>query len=166
MIFNKKEKAVPDFNFNYITEITPEFIKEIGAKAIAVDLDKTAAYFGSLRLAHGVREWTEEMQRAGIAVIVISNTLASRAYLLSKQMGGVPFIAPALKPSTVGINIAAKHLGVEADEIAMIGDKLSTDIMAANRAGSLALRVKPLKRGDIVMRFPSYDAVPNLGTAE
>ncbi len=146
MLKIKKEEAYPDFYYTHILDITPADIKEMGAQAVAVDLDNTAAEFGSFHLTEGVKEWTENMINSGIKVIVISNTWVSRAFILSRQMGAVKFIPMSLKPLTVSLKLASKILNVNVNEIAMIGDKLSSDILAANRAGSIAVKVQPLNR--------------------
>jgi HAD superfamily phosphatase (TIGR01668 family) len=145
MIFDRKAKAMPDYYFRHLLDITPDDIKNMGAEAIAVDLDNTAVFFGSFKLEEGVREWTANMLRSGIKVIIVSNTLNSRAFILSKQMCNVGFIALSLKPSPRGIENASRRLGVPVEKIAMIGDKLSSDILAANRAGAIAVKVENLR---------------------
>ena len=144
MFLIRKEEAFPDYNYNHILDITPDDIKAMGAKAVALDLDNTAAEFGSFHLIDGVKEWTENMKASGIKVMIISNTWISRAFILSRQMGGIAFIPWSLKPLTISLRTAAAYLGVELSEMAMIGDKLSSDILAANRAGSIAVKVQPL----------------------
>ncbi len=146
MLFIRKEDAYPDFFFNSILDITPGDIKDMGAKAVAVDLDNTAAEFGTFHLIDGMKEWTQNMIDSGIKVIIVSNTWISRAYILSRQMGPVAFIPMSLKPLTFSLRLASRILGVNVSETAMIGDKMSSDILAANRAGSIAVKVQPLSR--------------------
>ena len=145
MEFTSKEKSdMPAYNYGHITEITPEEIRGMGAKAVAVDIDNTSALFGSYTLEDGVREWADSMREAGIPVIIVSNTVGSRAYVIAKKMGGVPFVAFACKPLTAGLRIASSRLGVPVEKIAMIGDKISTDIRSANKAGAIPVKVEPL----------------------
>ena len=58
----------------------------------------------------------------------------------------VPFIAPAHKPHTRAIRKAAKMLDVKLENIAMIGDQLFTDIISANKAGAISIRVEPMEK--------------------
>ena len=146
MLLNRKSEAFPDYYYRSILDITPRDIRLMGAKAVAVDLDNTAAEFGSFHLIDGMKEWTEKMTESGIKVIIISNTWISRAYILSRQMGSVAFIPMSLKPLTFSFRIASRILGVDVSETAMIGDKMSSDILAANRAGSIAVKVQPLSK--------------------
>ncbi len=156
MAIFKKEEAFPDYNYNCILDITPDDIIRMGAKAVAVDLDNTAAEFGSYRLLEGMKEWTDNMIDSGIKVIIITNTWITRAYILSRQMRGVSFIPVSLKPLTISLKIAARMLDIELTEMAMIGDKLSSDILAANRAGSIAVKVIPLSRLKRQAELPQY----------
>ena len=146
MLVNKNENAIPDYYYRHILDITPDKIKNMGAEAVAVDLDNTAVRFGSFRLEDGMREWTENMLSSGIKVYIVTNALLGRAFILSRQMCSVGFTAISLKPSTRGIETASRRLGVPVSKIAMIGDKLSSDVLAANRAGAIAVKVEPLSK--------------------
>ena len=53
------------------------------------------------------------------------------------------FRSHAQKPSTKGLRRAMARAGVAAGETAMLGDKLLTDVLAANLAGAAALMVEP-----------------------
>lgn len=142
------EEVTPDFTFDALTDITPEDIREMGAKAVAVDLDGTATYVGSFNISARVRTWAYMMRSAGIPVIIVSNTLTFRAVHLSKKMGNVPFVGFALKPDDRALRMASEKLGIDKEHIAMIGDKISTDIMAAKTSGAIGVKVNSLKRED------------------
>lgn len=148
MLFNKTF-GCPDHSFEKLTDITPDDIKEMGAEAIALDLDRTATYFASYYVHTEAKEWVRTMQDAGIPVMVVSNTVKSRAKLLSLQMGNIPCYAPAFKPGTKGIGAAAELMNIPVDKIAMIGDKLESDILAANKIGAVAVKVDPLLRENV-----------------
>ena len=57
---------------------------------------------------------------------------------------GIGYQGHAGKPSTKGLRAAMERAGASPDHTAMLGDKLLTDMLAANRAGVLALMVEPL----------------------
>ena len=56
---------------------------------------------------------------------------------------GVGFQGHAGKPSPKGLWAAMERVGVSPAHTAMLGDKLLTDMLAARRAGVLALMVEP-----------------------
>ncbi|MBR3438568.1 MAG: YqeG family HAD IIIA-type phosphatase [Clostridia bacterium] len=141
----KYTNAYPKYQFRRITDITVEDLRKMGAKAVAVDLDNTTVIDSSYKLPEETRKWIETVREAGIQVIIISNTWFTRAWYLGKKMG-VPFIAPAHKPHTRAIRKAAKMLDVKLENIAMIGDQLFTDIISANKAGAISIRVEPMEK--------------------
>lgn len=128
--------------FDSLTDITPDDIFNMGAKAMGIDLDNTSFYDSTLIPFKGVYEWLDKMEAAGIPVIIVTNTYNSRARLISKKLGNLPFIGNAKKPDTKCFFEAAKKAGVEVNEFAMVGDQLFTDIQGANNAGAISVRVK------------------------
>ena len=56
---------------------------------------------------------------------------------------GITYEGHAKKPRTVGFRRAMARCGVTPKETAMLGDKLLTDMLGANRSGILALMVEP-----------------------
>ena len=144
MIFRERALAEPDREFEALTDINTAFLKLNGIKAVALDLDNTCVYYGSFKPEEGTKEWIDSVKEAGIDVIILSNTVLSRGFVLSRILGGLPFVAPALKPFTFGMKLAAKYLGIKCDEMLVVGDKLSTDIAVANKTGAMSAKVKPL----------------------
>ena len=57
---------------------------------------------------------------------------------------GITYEGHAGKPSVNGFRRAMVRCGVTPRETAMLGDKLLTDMLGANRAGVLPLMVEPL----------------------
>lgn len=135
--------AYPQYEYNRITDITLEDLRNMGAKAVAVDLDNTTVLDSTMHSPGGVREWLRDVRAAGFPVIIISNTYPIRAWWLSKKFGRLPWISMADKPHTSAFFKAAKMLRVEVNELAMIGDRLFTDVMGANKAGAISIKVEP-----------------------
>ena len=160
MLFKKKKKeeikGTPDCRFEKITDITPDDLKEIGAEAVAIDIDNTSTYNASLYIHSAVRKWVKMIRAAGYPVMIVTNTLNLRAKLISKELGNIPFYAEAHKPEPKGIFRASEKLGVPTDKIAMIGDKLSADILAANRSGAKGIKVKPMKRENVEVAISDF----------
>lgn len=145
--------AYPDYRFDKVTDITPEDIRSMGASAIALDLDNTSVKYAFLKVETKIKEWVNSMLEAGIPVIVVSNALLLRSTVLVRQMGNVPYIPLALKPNPIALRLAARRLGVEPGEIAMIGDQLFSDVLCANRVGSVSVKVEPIGHEPV---FTSY----------
>lgn len=143
--FMKRDNALPDFRFNRLTDIEPADVKAMGVKALAVDLDNTAVKDSSYRMIESTRAWADKMKEAGIPIIVVSNTFLFRALWLSYKMGKVPFVPFSFKPFVPALKIAAWLAGTEIGSLAMIGDQLFTDVLCANRAGAVSVKVEPME---------------------
>ena len=63
----------PHYRFNSVTDITPEDIKNSGAKVVLLDADNTLSLHGSQNPHTGVPEWIENMKKSGIGLVIISN---------------------------------------------------------------------------------------------
>ncbi len=135
--------CTPQFFFDKLTDITPEDLKNIGARAVALDIDNTTAYDSVLTLIPGAKEWVAATAKAGFPLIIISNTYHLRAKIIAKKLGGLPYIANSKKPNTKNIVRGAEMLGVKVQELCLIGDQLFTDMRGANDAGAISVRVRP-----------------------
>lgn len=141
---NKEKNYRPDYRFTRVTDITPYDMERMGAKAVALDLDNTVVPYGSLRYEDGVLQWADEMRENGYQVVIISNTIWSRAFIMSRKLGNAPFFGFALKPWTLGLRVISKAINVPVSEIAMVGDKYTTDILSANNGGAISVKVTAL----------------------
>lgn len=140
----KRLIAYPDYRFERITDITADDLRKMNASAVALDLDNTTVKDASYHLSHKVREWIDSIKAEGFKVIIVSNTYPVRALYLAEKMGGVPYISFARKPHTKALRKAAEKLEVPVERIAMIGDRLFTDIAAANKSGAISIKVEPM----------------------
>ncbi len=142
----KHYNACPDYSFRRITDITVQDLRDMGAEAVAIDLDNTTVKDSSYSLPESTKKWLDNIKENGISVVIISNTTFIRAWYLSKKMGSLPFFSLAAKPHTRALRKASEKLGVNLENIAMIGDRLFTDVMAANKAGAISVRVEPMEK--------------------
>lgn len=143
--------ATPDFFFDCLTDITVEDLKSMNVKAVAIDLDNTSVYDCTITPIRGVRKWLSAVKKAGFKVVIISNSFALRAKVMGK-MFDCPSFGPADKPDTKMIFKAAETAEVDVGEMALIGDRLFTDVVGANNSGAVSVYVKPYKK-EIMIPF-------------
>lgn len=143
-----------DYRFEKVTDITIEDIKNMGAKAIALDVDNTICFDGSMNFAEGVFQWIDTIKNAGIPMMIITNATEPRAGRVARKVG-LPYLHLAKKPWSFKLKKAAKKMGVDISQMAMLGDQLFADVKAANKCGAIAVRIDPMK-GET--RFPRYYA--------
>ena len=75
-------------------------------------------------------------------MILSNNRSPARVEQFCRELG-ISYEGHAKKPQTVGFRRAMTRCGVTPEETAMLGDKLLTDMLGANRSGVLALMVEP-----------------------
>ncbi len=141
MQYNKN--VIPDFTFNKITEINPDFFLKNNIEAVGLDLDNTTVLDESYFLIKGVKGWINSVKKAGIKVCIITNTYNFRAEKLSKRLGCNIYFSRSNKPETKVFFDACEKMNVEITRFAMIGDRIMTDILGANEAGAVSIRVLP-----------------------
>lgn len=135
---------VPSRLFGRYQEITPELLRRWGVTLLLSDLDFTLAPKSVRRPDPALRAWIGALKAAGVQVMIVSNNRSGARVTEFCADLGIPYQGHAGKPSTRGLEAAMARAGADRAHTAMLGDKLLTDMLAANRAGVLALMVEPL----------------------
>lgn len=135
---------MPKYRYKSVLDLSVEDLHKMGAKAVALDIDNTICNDGKENCISGLEEWIANIQNAGIRVMILSNAMPRRPKNISKRLG-LPYLAMARKPKPHKLLKAADMMGVEIQELAMVGDQLFADVMAANACGAIAIRVEPLE---------------------
>ena len=135
---------VSDRVFDRYADITPAYLSERGVTLLLSDLDFTLAAKKTPRPDQPLRDWIADLAAHGIGFMIVSNNRSGRRVTEFCADLGVPYQGHARKPSPRGLYAAMERAGADAAHTAMLGDKLLTDMLAANRAGVLALMVEPV----------------------
>ena len=134
---------IPDLLLQGYEEVTPQLLRQHGVTLLLSDLDYTLAPRSVKTPDEGVLAWISGMKAAGIRVMILSNNRSStRVETFCAQLQ-IPYVGHAGKPGTRGLRQAMAQSGSTREQTAMLGDKLLTDILAARRAGVLAIMVEP-----------------------
>ncbi len=145
---------MPKYRYKSVLDITVDDLRKMGAKAVALDIDNTICNDGTTKCIDGLEEWLKEIQNNEIKVMIISNAIPRRPKIVSKKLG-LSFIANAKKPKPHTLIKGAEIMGVRINELAMVGDQIFADVMAANSCGAIAILVDALKGKT---RFPIFYA--------
>ncbi|MGB7084116.1 MAG: YqeG family HAD IIIA-type phosphatase [Phormidesmis sp.] len=132
--------------------ITPEVIRDRNLKGLLLDVDETIVPVGRRQLDPAVAEWAQAIQSVVPLSLVSNNVGYERIRIIAEDMArgsnGVPFIASAGKPSRRKLRKAAVEMALPFEQIAMVGDRLFTDILAGNRLGLFTILVQPMLEPD------------------
>ena len=135
---------VPHRVMDRYADLTPAYLKEKGITLLLSDLDFTLAPKSVRRPDQPLRDWIGELKASGIQFMIVSNNRSGHRVTEFCADLGVGNQGHAGKPSTRGLEEAMERAGADRAHTAMLGDKLLTDMLAANRAGVLALMVEPV----------------------
>lgn len=132
-----------------IFEITPEYLKEHNIKGIITDLDNTLVEWYREEATPEIVEWFKQMQKNGIAVMIVSNNRKKRVANFAKPHG-IPYLYDAQKPRGKSFKKALEMMNLDIENTAVIGDQLLTDIFGGNRQGFHTILVTPVTSSDAI----------------
>ena len=126
-----------------VKELEPETLKERGIEAIITDLDNTLVPWRHYEIMPGVIEWLAKLDVAGIKICIASNTIHTERLKQLAETMNIPFVDRVRKPYTGGFVRAMKAMGSNAENTAVFGDQIFTDILAGNRLGLHTILLRP-----------------------
>ena len=130
-----------------VTDIKIEFLQENNIKAIILDVDNTLIDF-ERNLLDGVQDWHKKMKENDITCIILSNSNKVEKVKNVADTMGIDYIYFATKPLKRGFLKAKKLLDLPAENIAVVGDQIFTDVIGANRCKMLSILVEPIGEKD------------------
>ena len=134
----------PDFVFQSVTAITPDFLQQNHIKALVLDVDNTLTTHGNPEPGDGVQDWLTQMKQAGIPMMIVSNNSKERVKPFAELLG-LDFVSRGWKPLTIGMTKACKRFGLPPHEVAIVGDQLFTDILGGKWHGMRCILTEPLQ---------------------
>lgn len=132
----------PEYIFKNVEAITPAWLAGQGITALVLDVDNTLTGDGSQQLDASVRAWLGAMREAGISLTIVSNNVGRRVAPFAQKLG-LAWVPLACKPLPPGLAVARRRLGVPRRQMAMVGDQIFTDRLAAGLYGIRCLYVLP-----------------------
>ena len=139
-----KNPMMPDYMFRTFDEITPEFLRELGVKAILADIDNTLAPYEQPEPDQRIKGWIASLAEAGIGIAFVSNNDWERVKLFNATLG-VPAYAKSGKPFKKNLVKAMNDLGGTLETTVMLGDQLLTDALAGHNLGVKCIIVPPIR---------------------
>ena len=136
----------PDFYFEKYSDVTPEFLKEQGIKALLLDVDNTLAPYEQAEPDEQNIAWLNSLSKNGIGYAFVSNNSSDeRIKLFNKDIGAVAFARSGKPFAKKNIDLALSALGVDREHAAFMGDQIFTDVCAGKFNGMRAILVPPIK---------------------
>ena len=134
----------PNVEFDIITDIGVDFLKENNIKGLILDVDNTLIDLSKNKI-DGLDDWIDSIIKSGIKIAVVSNGRKKKQIDLLTKKNGLIYVFFELKPFKSGIKKAKKELNLCYNEIAEIGDQIFTDVWVSNRTKMFSILTKPVE---------------------
>ena len=118
-------------------------ITQYQLKGLILDVDETLVPFKQSQPLEEVCQWLKQIQ-ALVPVVLVSNNLSHSRISRIAETLGVPFYTGAGKPSRRKLRQAVALMQLPHHQIAMVGDRLFTDVLGGNRLGLFTVLVEPM----------------------
>ncbi|MGI0483346.1 YqeG family HAD IIIA-type phosphatase [Geminocystis sp. CENA526] len=126
-----------------VIHLTPSLIKKYNLKGLVLDVDETLVPWNEKALSPELMSWVEEV-RPMVDLWLVSNNLSETRIKSIASSLNLPFIFGAAKPSRRKLRQAVEAMNHPIEKIAMVGDRLFTDVLAGNRLGMFTILVEPM----------------------
>ena len=115
-----------------------------GIQAAVLDVDRTLLPGRDINLPQPVRVWLEDAARRFQLHLFSNNPCRARIAAVADQLG-VSFTAGASKPRRGALRRVMLDFDLPPERIAMVGDRLFTDVLCGTRLGLYTVLVRPVR---------------------
>jgi len=112
-------------------------------RALVIDVDCTLLPHRSSVLPPVAERWLQEVGAQRPIHLFSNNPSRRRIGGLSQKLG-LPYTAAAAKPRRRALRRVIEDLKLPASQVALVGDRVFTDVLAGNRLGLFTVLVKPI----------------------
>ena len=150
----------PDKKFSDVSEITVEFLREEGLKGIILDLDDTLLPSDKKINKEFIDKWLFKVKKE-FSIFVVSNNVSIDYVKNYCHKFEIPFVARASKPRSKFIEMAINKMNLKKSDVVIVGDRVTTDVLAGKLTGIKTFLVKPLtqmpsKLQRVIYNFENY----------
>jgi len=138
----RPRRTEPDLRFDRVEQIDIATLASRGISGVLADLDGTLVGDHQDDVASSVTAWVDGLRASGIDVCIVSNSGPARVAPLAAVLD-VPYVAHAAKPLRRGIDAGLRALARPANDVALVGDQLFTDVWGGRRSRLLTILVAP-----------------------
>jgi len=114
-----------------------------GIAALVLDVDRTLLPRRHSTPPPRMRQWLEQAKGRMPIHLFSNNPSRQRIGAVARDLG-VPFTTSAAKPRRQALRRVLDELQLPAGRVALIGDRVFTDVIAGNRLGLFTVLVKPI----------------------
>ena len=135
-----------------IYEISLSKLQKKGINCLLIDVDGTLVNRNSTIVPKAVKNWISESKKHFSLYLISNNPSKKRIAKIAKELN-LKYKYNASKPRKKEILNAIKEVNYEDKNIAIIGDRIFTDIIVGNRCNIKTILVKRLNRNGLPIKF-------------
>lgn len=126
-----------------VLTISPALLAQHNIKGLILDVDDTLVPLRQAETNPDLAQWMHQMKAMTTVWLVSNNINAYRINRIATLLD-VPYITSAGKPSGRKLKQALTAMDLPVNQVAMVGDRLFTDVLAGNRLGLFTVLVQPM----------------------
>ena len=139
---------------NSVVHLTPDILHKNQLKGLVLDVDETLVPMRAANASAELLGWVEEIKPTATIWLVSNNVSQPRIGRIAESLN-LPYITGAVKPSRRKLRRAVEAMNLPVEQVAMVGDRLFTDVLAGNRLGMFTILVEPMVNiGEAVRKYP------------
>ena len=135
-----------------IYEISQSELQKKGINSLLLDVDGTLVNRKSNIISKAVKNWIIESKKLFSLYLISNNPSKKRIAKIAKELN-LRYKYNAAKPTKKITLSAINEIGIESKNIAIIGDRIFTDIIVGNRCNIKTILVKRLNRYGLPIKF-------------
>lgn len=135
-----------------VLNLTPEILQQYRLKGLVLDVDETLVSIKATAASPELQQWVEQIRQVAALWLVSNNLSDSRIGGIARSLE-LPYILGAVKPSRRKLRQAVTAMNLPVEQVAMVGDRLFTDVLAGNRLGMFTILVEPIVEPGAAVRF-------------
>lgn len=138
----------PDLYYHSVYDIDLDELATRGVDTLFVDLDNTLTPRNSETIPAATMEWARSLEAKGFSACLVSNNWHDRVLGVADTLG-FAIVPKALKPLPFAFSKAMRLMGSKAEDCAIVGDQLFTDVLGGKFAGITTVLVTPMSASDL-----------------
>ena len=135
-----------------IYKVSHSKLSRLGITCILIDVDGTLVSRNSDIIPQKVKDWIIKSKKIFHLYLISNNPSEKRIYKIGKELG-IKYKYKALKPRTKKTLEVINYLNNDKSNIAIIGDRIFTDIIVGNRCKIKTILIQRLNKKGLPLKF-------------